>query len=268
MSEIPGTDARRTVRICLLPLRIRLRQRQANLQHFEERFREIADLRPDVVCLPECAFTGYLYEDEDLQRFAETIPGNTTETLSRIAAGSRCYICAGLLEKSAKGIFSAAVLVDPSGQIVLEHRKLIEQQPFVTGDRAYTTCTPWGRTAILICGDLFHSSTAAMFREPPDVVFVPMARAFDGKSPDLDRWVKTERQAYVDAVKTVGAAACLVNILDDTPEEGYFGGAMIVDALGHVLAESPHGTDEALLFDLAVPRRPHSPSHVHRRDAR
>jgi hypothetical protein len=42
-----------------------------------------------------------------------------------------------------------------------------------------------------------------------------MARSFDGKSPDLERWLREERQAYVDEVRKVGITTLIVNSLED-----------------------------------------------------
>jgi predicted amidohydrolase len=51
------------MRLCLLPLRVRYRDPQRNFRHLEERLSELARSKLDLVCLPECALTGYLYFD-------------------------------------------------------------------------------------------------------------------------------------------------------------------------------------------------------------
>ncbi|GIW02128.1 hypothetical protein [Roseiflexus sp.] len=84
-----------------------------------------------------------------------------------------------------------------------------------------------------------------------DLVIVPLARGFDGASPDLKRWLREEHQAYVDAVRTLGVTALMVNALEDSAQpEASFGGAMVVGPRGDILSESPHGTDEALISDI------------------
>jgi predicted amidohydrolase len=62
--------------------------------------------------------------------------------------------------------------------------------------------------------------------------------------------LKEERQVYLEAVKTVGCPTVLVNALETCPEEASFGGAMAISAGGELLAESPHGTDDLLYYDL------------------
>jgi len=240
------------MRVCLIPLRIEVRNPSANLQYFQQRLKEVSQYRPDIVCLPECAFTGYLYDEKDFQQFAESIPGHTTETLSLLAKENHCYICFGMLEKAPEGVYDSAVLIDKAGQIVLVHRKLVEQPPFINGDQVKTVETEFGHLAILLCGDLFHDEVKAKIDKPLTALFLPMARSFDGKSPDLERWVDDERQAYLDEVKKVGFTTLMVNSLESSTSEASFGGAMVVNSNGELLAESPHGTDEALIFDLVL----------------
>lgn len=77
-----------------------------------------------------------------------------------------------------------------------------------------------------------------------------MARGFDKRSPDTERWLREKRQVYLDGVKAVGMTTAIVNALEVAEENASFGGALIVDKDGRVLAESPHGTDEALMYEV------------------
>lgn len=100
----------------------------------------------------------------------------------------------------------------------------------------------------------------SMYDKRLDALILPLARSFDGKSPDLERWLREERQAYADEVKKTGATGLIVNLLENPSEpEASFGGAMIVDPNGEILAESTHGTDEMLIYDL-VPIAPNAAS--------
>lgn len=42
----------------------------------------------------------------------------------------------------------------------------------------------------------------------------------------------------------------IVNALEVDTDDPSFGGALLVDGSGRLLAESPHGTDEPLIYDL------------------
>jgi len=239
------------MRVCLIPLKIEARNPAANLRSFEQRLATVLPHRPDLICLPECAFTGYLYEEHDLERFAEPISGPTTHFLARVARENHCYICFGMLEKANQKVYSSAVLLDRSGQIILVHRKLHEHPPLATGDEVRAVDTELGRVHILLCGDLFDDHGKALLHAGADILIVPLARSFDGQSPDVARWLTEERQVYADEVKKVGLTTLIVNALEDSSQdEVSFGGALVISPTGEILAETMHGSDEMLIFDL------------------
>jgi predicted amidohydrolase len=238
------------MRVCLVPLKIESRNPSANLRHFKVEIESIAEDKPDLVCLPECAFTGYLYEEDDLSRFAEPIPGPTVVEMAQVARRHQIYLCFGLLERTPSGVYNSAVLLDKQGQVLLLHRKNVEQSPFVKGTRVESVETDFGKLGILICGDLFHDEVAGKITNEWRLLLVPMARSFDGRSPDQERWEREERSAYLEAVKKANVPAVVVNSLEIGTAEGSFGGAMVIDAEGRVLAESSHGTDETLMYDF------------------
>ena len=241
------------MRVCLIPLRIEVRNPSANLRHFAQKLLEVSQYQPDIVCLPECAFTGYLYDEKDLQKFAESIPGQTTSMLSVLARQHHCFICFGMLEKVSEGIYSSAVLIDKLGRIVLVQRKICEHPPFINGSEVEMVETELGCLSILLCGDLFNDEVKAKLDNRLEILLIPLARSFDGKSPDLERWLNGERQAYVNEVRKIGVHGLIVNLLEETSErEASFGGAMLVNASGKILAEATHGTDEDLLYNLLV----------------
>jgi predicted amidohydrolase len=235
----------------LLPLRVRYRDPERNFRHLEDRLRDLTSLKLDLVCLPECAFTGYLYDESDLKRFAEPIPGPTTERMAKLARNYKIFLCFGLPEAESENFFNSAVLLDRQGRILLHHRKICEHPPFTTGTTVQTVETELGRLSVLICGDLFDEDATSQLDRSVDLLLVPMARGFDGRSPDRERWEREERQVYLDGVRAVGVTTAIVNSLEiDANGLPDFGGALLVDGAGRVLTESPHGTDEALVYEL------------------
>lgn len=237
------------MRICLVPLKIGIRNPPANVRRFQALAERIAGRKPDLVCLPECAFTGYMDQEHELNRFAEPIPGPTVAEMAHLASTYRFHLCFGLLERASGGVYNSAVLLDDQGRILLVHRKVAEQAPFLSGDRVESAETRFGRLSILVCGDLFHEEIVAKLAQNLKLLLVPMARCFDGRSPDRERWEREERLEYLNAVRKARVPAAVVNLLECV-ENTSFGGAMIVDAEGRLLAETPHGTDEILTYDI------------------
>lgn len=127
--------------------------------------------------------------------------------------------------------------------MLLIHRKNVEQPPFVNGNQVESVETEFGKLGILICGDLFHDEVVGKIANDLRLLLVPIARSFDGQSPDKERWEGEERSAYLEAVKKAKVPAVIVNSLEIGTEEGSFGGAMVIDVEGRLLAESPHGKD-------------------------
>lgn len=239
------------MRLALIPLRTQVKDPPTNLRHLQEQLAEAGRQRADLVCFPECTLTGYLYEEEDLGHFAEAIPGPTTRALGRLARQYGLWLCFGLVEKEGARFYSTALLLDRSGRIALRHRKVHEQPPYAVGDRVQSLPTELGRLSMLLCGDLFDDQVVRQIDPATDLLFVPMNRSFDGLSPDAARWEREERQAYLQAVRAAGVTTAIVNALEAGTEGPAFGGALLVAADGQLLAESPHGTEEMAVCDLA-----------------
>ncbi len=107
------------------------------------------------------------------------------------------------------------------------------------------------KSGFLICGDLFSNQVIEKLTPGLDFLIMPMARSFDNKSPDRKRW-KKERKEYIEAAKTIRTNTLIVNAFETDCEEPSFGGALIIDFAGKLIAESPHGTDHVLIWDLDV----------------
>ena len=77
----------------------------ANLDKAAERVRDAARAGANVVCLPELFRAQYFCQREDHSLFdlAESIPGPSTEKLSRIAREEKVAVIASLFERRAAG---------------------------------------------------------------------------------------------------------------------------------------------------------------------
>jgi len=240
-------------RFCLIPLKIESRNVSKNFEHLEQRLAEIVpQYRPDIVCLPECTVTGYLYDEEDIIRFAEPVLGPIVNRMGKLAKMHGIMLCFGLIEQSENNVFNTAILLDKTGKSLLKHRKNNEMPPFVNGNAVCSIDTSFGEIGLLICGDLFSQSVTEKIDPKIDLLLVPMARSFNGRSPDKQRWIKEERQIYVEAASTTGKMTFIVNALEIDNKEPSFGGALIVNSCGELLVETPHGSDELLVWDTDV----------------
>lgn len=238
------------MRLALIPLRTWPHHVERNLAELERRLEEAARFSPDLICLPECTLTGYLSDEADLERFAEALSGAAATYFSGLARRFGVHLCAGLLERTPKGVYDTALLFNGEGRLLGYHRKIEEQPPFLRGQTFRPIESDLGRLGILICGDLFNEDAVRQARSAVDLLLVPMSRSFDGHSPDPDRWEAEERSAYLDAARGLKTIVAMVNALEMETPAPAFGGALVVNAEGLLIGESPHGSDEILFVEI------------------
>src|SRR5437867_1537635 len=99
-------------------------QPEANLRRAAAAIRIAAEQGCRLVVLPECLDLGWT--DPSARTRAVPIPGPHTDVLARAAREHRIHVVAGLVERAGDHLFNAAVLISPTGQIVLHHRKINE----------------------------------------------------------------------------------------------------------------------------------------------
>jgi len=237
------------MRIALIPMRVKPMDVKENFRRFVNSVGEAAKEETSLIVFPEMTFTGYVWEEEILNRLSEGVPGPLTERVSSVARTFGVFMVVGFLEKDGVKFYDSALMFAPSGEIILHHRKIEEKPPFSTGDTVPMARTPLGNVSILICGDLFNNTAVSMVNRETDLLIVPMARSFAGKNPDPERWYSEERRVYVKRIRKVGIRTFLVNAFEEG-EDGAFGGAMVVSEKGEVIAESPHGSDMMIVYDF------------------
>lgn len=147
------------MRVATAQFESRSGDKQHNLARIEELAARAAQSGASVVAFHECSVTGYTFarrlSREQLWDLAESIPGPSTDALTRIARRRGVSVLAGLFERGEDGeIYKAQVCVDQEG-VKAKHRKI---HPFINphirpGNR-YTVFELNGwQCGILICYD-------------------------------------------------------------------------------------------------------------------
>ncbi|HLM33122.1 MAG TPA: carbon-nitrogen hydrolase family protein, partial [Gaiellaceae bacterium] len=133
---------------------------ERNVEACLARLEEAAAGGCDLLVLPECATSGYMFASEDeAAPYAEEVPGPSVEALAGACARHRLHCVAGLLERDGDRLRNTAVLVGPSG-LVGRYRKT--HLPFLGVDRFVAPGdeppevydTPVGRLGMVICYEL------------------------------------------------------------------------------------------------------------------
>jgi N-carbamoylputrescine amidase len=246
-----------------------------NLEKAAARVGEAARLGAEVVCLPEMYRTPYFCQREDHAFFAlaETVPGASTDALSRVAREKRVAVVVPIFERRAPGVFhNSAVVLDADGSIVGLYRKMhIPDDPlfyekfyFAPGDlgfRAFDVAP--GRIGTLICWDQWYPEGArltalrgaAVLFFPTAIGWHPSEKEEHGAS-QRDAWRTIQRShaiangVYVAVVNRVG---------HEVPEEGgdgleFWGTSFLADPLGVVVAEAASDREEILVGEVSLPR--------------
>lgn len=235
----------------------------ANLAAMVNMTDEAADAGADLVLFPEAAVTGLINDDDpehDLP-LGVPVPGPATDSLAAVARRRSIYLGTGILERDGGRLYDSAVLLDPTGDLVLKYRRIQPQwhgrnadpEVYRQGDQLSSASTPFGTVAFLICGDLWDDSIVARLRAiAPDYVLFPFSRNFSDGTFDQDRWDREEESDYAARAALLGATTLMVNGLEDASITEYpsFGGALVTSAEEEALCRWPLGTPGILYAEV------------------
>jgi NAD+ synthase (glutamine-hydrolysing) len=225
--------------------------------------------RPQLVCFPETALSGYFLEG-GVREHAVTAGQLAADLHRTYGAGAPIDVCIGFYEVWRNKLYNSAIYLSLGETIPLVrhvHRKvflptygLFDEARFVeAGHEIRAFDTPWGRAAMLVCEDVWHSITGSIVAlDGAQLIIVPTAPPARGAWPrnddvpgpaSLARWERLAR----DMSDEHGLHVALVHLVGSEGGKQFPGSAMIAGPKGEVLARGPLW-EEALLvatLDLA-----------------
>jgi predicted amidohydrolase len=241
---------------------------EANLGRAVAAIREAARLGCRVVVLPECLDLGWTHPSA--RDLAQPVPGPHFDQLARAAKEARLYIAAGLVERAGSKLFNAAVLIGPSGELLLRHRKIneldIALDLYSVGDRIGVAHTGLGTFGLNVCADNFSESLAishVLCRMGAQVILSPSAWAVDAdhdntRQPYGKLWLDSYTElARLYDVTVIGVSN--VGRMTGGPWSGRkcIGCSLAVGPGRTVLARGPYG--EAAEVVVCVDVEPRAP---------
>src|SRR5476651_390492 len=186
--------------------------KQQNMQKAIVKVREAAAKGAQIVCLQELFTSLYFCDVEDYDNFklAESIPGPSTDELTKVAAELGVVIIASLFEKRAQGIYhNTTAVIDADGRYLGKYRKMhIPDDPafyekfyFTPGDLGYQVfTTAYAKIGILICWDQWYPEAARITSLlGADVLFYPTAIGWHPRekaefgAAQVDAWQTMQR---------------------------------------------------------------------------
>lgn len=231
-------------RVAVAQMEPRLADKGRNLEACLARLEEAAAAGAELLVLPECALTGYMFDSpEEAMAVVEEVPGPATDALARACARLGMHAVCGLVERDGDLLRNTAVLVGPDGLVGAyrkTHLPYLGVDRFVAaGDALEVYETPLGRIGIEICYDLrFPEVTRTLALRGADIVAhptnFPMAARVQTELITVAR--AAENRVYLATANRVGKERWAE----------FCGRSQIVDPSGTRLAET--GVDgEALL---------------------
>lgn len=263
---------RQSVHLAIVQFKPRKGDYAGNLAHLGEIFAQLDSLepRPQVAFLPETAVSGYFLEGGVRDQAVTT--GTLVRDLDekyRAAVPSLVPMDVGLgfYEVWNNSIYNSALYVTLGGDAPIVrhvHRKvflptygLFDEERYV--DRGFEIRafdTSWGRAAMLVCEDAWHSLSGTIAAlDGAQVIFIPSAspargvvpRQDDRPSPGtIERWERLAR----DISSEHGVFVALVQLVGSEGGKVFSGGSMVAGPKGDIKLRAPLWEEAILTVTL------------------
>ena len=241
--------------------------KQANLQKAIDKINEAAAKGAQIVCLQELFTSLYFCDVEDYDNFklAESIPGPSTDALSKIAKDLGVVIIASLFEKRAQGLYhNTTAVLDADGTYLGKYRKMhIPDDPayyekfyFTPGDLGYKVfATKFAKIGVLICWDQWYPEasriTALMGAE---ILFYPTAI---GWATSQDEATNTEQYNAWQTIQRSHSVANGLHVVsvnrvgfEQNGAMKFWGSSFVSNPFGTILYKAPHEEEEVHVEEL------------------
>jgi predicted amidohydrolase len=210
----------------------------------------------ELVVLPECMNTGYLFDSADHCRaLAESVPdGAFVSAMSALARKHDIFIASGITEwDGARGrIFNSGIMLDRKGEVAVHYHKQFlathDQNWFSFGERGCPVVdTDLGRIGLMICFDGRIPEIARSLALQGAEIIVDMANFFAMDQADMWGPARSyENGVWLVAATKAGYERSIY----------YPGGSMIVDPNGRVVAKMPYDRHGVIVADV-IPELAH-----------
>ena len=221
------------------------------------------DARPQLVCFPETSLSGYFLEG-GVREHAVTAGQLAADLHGVYGQQAHVDVCVGFYEVWQNKLYNSALYVSLGGAVPIVrhvHRKvflptygLFDEERFVERGREIRAFdTAFGRVAMLVCEDVWHSLTGTIAAlDGAQLIIVPTAPPARGASPRTDevpepasssRWERLAR----DMADEHGIYVALVHLVGSEGGKQFPGSALLAGPRGDVRARGPLW-DEALVI--------------------
>jgi N-carbamoylputrescine amidase len=236
-------------------------EKDKNISKAIEKIRDAAAKGAQIICLQELFTSLYFCDEENHDNFllAESIPGPSTEVLSKVALELNVVIIASLFEKRAQGLYhNTTAVLDADGTYLGKYRKMhIPDDPayyekfyFTPGDLGYKVFqTKYAKIGVLICWDQWYPEAARITAlMGAEILFYPTAI---GWATAQDEATNTEQYNAWQTIQRSHAVANGVHVVSVNrvgyEQEGrmkFWGGSFVSNPFGTILYQGTHDQEE------------------------
>ena len=247
-------------RVAIAQINPKLGDLQANMALYEAKIRQGREAGADLLLFPELSLTGYFLRDM-VPDVALTTRSPEMKKLKELSRG--LPFVAGLVEESADHRFFNAAVYFEDGEIRHVHRKVYlptygmfdEQRYFARGDRVRAFDSKFGRLAILICEDLWHTSTIYLAAlDGARAVLCPSSSPLrgivDGQAQDDNaRYWEMINRTYAETFSLFMLYGNRSGFEDGV---GFWGGSEVVDPFGQRLAKAKYYDEDFIVSEVSL----------------
>lgn len=236
----------------------RLGDLEANLALYEERVRAARGAGAELVVFPELSLTGYFLKDM-VSTVALRLDAPEVRKLRELSRNGG--LIAGFVEETDDYRFWNSAVYLENGEIAHIHRKVYlptyglfdEGRYFAHGDSIRSFDSRFGRSALLICEDMWHPSTVYIAAlDHAVMVFCPSSSPLRGISDEQEqdnnaRYWELLNAAYAQTYSLFVVYANRVGFEDGV---GFWGGSEIVDPAGVRIAKAKYYEEDLLVAEV------------------
>lgn len=247
-----------------------------NLNKAIAKVREAAKKGAQIICLQEL-FTSLYFcdiEDHDNFKLAESIPGPSTDELSKVAAELGVVIIASLFEKRAQGLYhNTTAVLDADGSYLGKYRKMhIPDDPgfyekfyFTPGDLGYKVFkTKFATIGVLICWDQWYPEAARITAlMGAEILFYPTAIGWattQDEATNIEQYNAWQTIQRSHAVAN-GVHVVSVNRVGEEAGVKFWGGSFFANPFGTLLYKASHDEEEVTIEELDLNKTDYYRTH-------